>query len=513
MKKLLITLSLIVVFACLFAVSAFAATEIDGIYYNFNGTGENAYASVSNANATSCTLENVVIPESVTYNGIVYPVTTIDYHAFSGSQGNWGKNQTVKTMYIPESVTTIGAHFLRECKSVESVVIKAKNANGITLSDAEFYNCTSLKTVDLSESDIVSFRQYTFYGCSSLITVDYPKNLTNIGGHAFRLCKSFTSGDLSNTKVVSLGGGAFWDCNSLTEVKLPNTLESLGGNCFQETPLTTIIFPHSLKTLSNDAIANNRKLYLMVLPEIDVDNTGLHSGAIHDFYPKVVIYSGTEYAHLTESGKLFASYKVEPFANYDPTKTYTERTFFYGATTCDNCNGLLGEEDMIFNGYSSDLKLGKTCTHCNKENITENFGTMIKCLGYSTPQDGRNELAIGFIVNENAIKEYETRTNKTISYGVFAILKKNVTEGDIVNPDGTVMDGTIKAEVSRDYFSYEFKLAGFNTPEQKAIEIALGSYVIASDGSVDYVQSEYDTEDLLYVSYDSINAMATIAKQ
>lgn len=507
MKKLLFTLSLIVVFACLFAVSAFAATEIDGIYYNFNGTGENAYASVSNENATSCKLENVVIPEAVTYNGVTYPVTTIDYHAFSGSQGNWGKNQTVKTMYIPESVTTIGAHILRECKSIESVVIKAKNANGITLNDAEFYNCTSLKTVDMSESDIVSFKQYTFYGCSSLITVDYPKNLTNIGGHAFRLCKSFTSGDLSNTKVVSLGGGAFWDCKSLTEVKLPNTLESLGGNCFQETPLTTIIFPHSLKTLSNDAIANNRKLYLMVLPEIDVDNTGLHSGAIHDYYPKVVIYSGTEYAHLTASGKLFASYKVEPFANYDPTKTYTERTFFYGATTCDECNGLLSDEEFIFDGYDKDMILAKTCTNCKKVNVTENFGTMLKLRGFSSPVNGDNRMVIGFDVNKAAIYEYEARTNKTINYGVFAILEKNYTEGDVIKADGSVMDTAVKAEVSRDYSSFDFKISGFETEEQKSLGIALGAYVIASDNEVAYIQGGNPDPEckLFFTSYNTIN--------
>ncbi|MBR2024550.1 MAG: leucine-rich repeat domain-containing protein [Clostridia bacterium] len=300
MKKLLITISMIAVFVCLFAISAFAASvEIDGIYYNLNGSGDSKYASVSNENATSCKLENVVIPESVTYGDATYPVTTIDYHAFSGTQGGWGKNQTVKSIVIPSSVTSIGSHFLRECKSVETVVIKAKKEGGITLSDAEFYNCTSLKTVDLSESDIVSFRQYTFYGCSSLTTVNYPKNLTNIGSQCFRLCTSFTSGDLTGTKVVTLGGGAFWDCKALTEIKFPDTLQSLGSNCLQETALKTIVFPHTLNKLDNDSIANNRQIYMMVLPEIATDNTSIHAGAIHDFFPKVVIYSGTEYEHLT----------------------------------------------------------------------------------------------------------------------------------------------------------------------------------------------------------------------
>ena len=140
-KKLLLAISFIAVLVCIFTVSALAV-EIDGIYYTLNDN--NATATVNNENATKCTLENVVIPETVTYKDKEYTVTTIDHHAFSGTQGGWGKNQTIKTLYIPKTVSSIGNHFLRQCASIESVTIKAKNENGIELGDAEFHHLNTL---------------------------------------------------------------------------------------------------------------------------------------------------------------------------------------------------------------------------------------------------------------------------------------------------------------------------------------------------------------------------------
>ena len=191
MKKILIMLSMLVAFACLFAISTFAATEIDGIWYDLKGSGENAVASVTIDNATKCKLEHIVIPETVTYNDVTYTVTTINDSAFSGSP--WGQNQTVKSMVIPSTVTSFGSHFLRECKSIETVVIKSKSEAGITLYDAEFYKCSSLKSIDMSESDITSFNQYTFAYCSNLQQIELPTSLKIIKYNCFYNCYSLKS--------------------------------------------------------------------------------------------------------------------------------------------------------------------------------------------------------------------------------------------------------------------------------------------------------------------------------
>lgn len=508
MKKILIMLSMLVAFACLFAISTFAATEIDGIWYDLKGSGENAVASVTIDNATKCKLEHIVIPETVTYNDVTYTVTTINDSAFSGSP--WGQNQTVKSMVIPSTVTSFGSHFLRECKSIETVVIKSKSEAGITLYNAEFYKCSSLKSIDMSESDIISFNQYTFQDCKQLVTVKYSPRLKKIGGNCFRGCSSLTSGDLSGTLLESIGTWGFGGCTALTELKLPTAFKSISSNALQDSIIKELVFPHGFTTLGNDSIPFCKQLYLMVLPAIPADSTGIHPEALHDSHPKVVIYSGDTYEHLTGSGKLFASYKVEPFSNYDPTKTYTEKTFFYGAETCKKCNGLLGEEYFDFDGFDKSMAMKKQCTNCDKENVTKDYGTIFTCRGYSTPENGKGGIVIGFKVDKEALKAYKEKTGKTVEFGAFAIAEKNLA-GDVLNSDGSATSGAIKAEVSKvDIGSFELVITGFKTEVQKAAMLALGAYVIATKGEeieISYIQKGTPSEGNKYcfISYNQLN--------
>ena len=98
-KLLLIALIMATMLVGVFAISASAAQAIDGIYYNFSGTN----ASVATDNKANCQLENVVIPEKVTYNGTEYTVISIESKAF-GSQNSKGGSATVKTVSIPATV-------------------------------------------------------------------------------------------------------------------------------------------------------------------------------------------------------------------------------------------------------------------------------------------------------------------------------------------------------------------------------------------------------------------------
>ncbi len=92
--------------------------EVDGIYYNKNSDG----ISVS---VTYCGIDiyshdeysgTVVIPESVTYDGQTYSLTSIGNTAFRGCSG-------LTSVEIPNSVTSIGYETFSGCASLSSITI------------------------------------------------------------------------------------------------------------------------------------------------------------------------------------------------------------------------------------------------------------------------------------------------------------------------------------------------------------------------------------------------------
>jgi hypothetical protein len=510
-KKILLAISLTCLMICLFAISALAV-EIDGIYYTLNGSGENATAAVNNENATKCKLENVVIPSTVTYEGTTYTVNKVDDHAFSGSKSNWGNNQTVKTLYIPETVKSIGNHFLRQCESIQSVTIKAKNEKGITLGDAEFYNCKNLVSVDMSESDIISFVQYTFHGCSSLVNVKLPPRLTKIGGQSFRDCKALASLNLLDYPITEIGSWAFNGCAKLSSFKLPTSLVTLGNNCFQGTPVVgTLIFPDTLTTIANDSIAQI-SMYMVVFPDIS-DGHSFNYGAFHDVYPTVIIYEGDDYTDLTKSIESFKGYtNALPFSEYDPNTTYTGRTIFYGAELCDKCNGILEDERFNFTGYENEFYYASKCTNCQKDNVTESYEPMFINSGYSFAEYEKGVITLGFRVNDESIAAYEKITGEAVKYGLYAATEKTLGNNDILDESGEIRSGVISAEIPREQFSLlDIKIFGFNTEEQRNALFIIGAYVISEKNgakTVSYIQDGTPTEGSkhAYVTFNGVVA-------
>ena len=96
-KKILFTALMVAALAVVLAVSAFAASVvIDGIYYNLSEAG----ASVSTDNQKNCTVERVIIPEKVTYDGVEYTVYRIEGKAFGSGNSNGG-NSRIKYLEFP----------------------------------------------------------------------------------------------------------------------------------------------------------------------------------------------------------------------------------------------------------------------------------------------------------------------------------------------------------------------------------------------------------------------------
>ena len=229
--------------------------EVDGIYYNILYGSEVAvtyqgddFYSYSNEYSGS-----VTIPETVTYSGTTYSVTSIGYWAFSECSG-------LTSITIPNSVTSIEGSAFFGCSGLTSIIIP----NSVTsIGDYAFYYCSGLTSITIPNS-VTSIGDDAFAYCSSLTSIvveegntmydsrencnaiietagntlirgckntTIPNSVTSIGDYAFYYCSSLTSVTIGNS-VTSIGDHAFWGCEDLTSITIGNSVTSIGDNAF-----------------------------------------------------------------------------------------------------------------------------------------------------------------------------------------------------------------------------------------------------------------------------------------
>ncbi|MBR2444080.1 MAG: leucine-rich repeat domain-containing protein [Clostridia bacterium] len=489
-KKIIIFVALaaIMVFALSFASMAAAVKHEDGIYYELNGSGEDAYAIVSSENRKNCEVVNVVIPATVTINNVEYKVTQIASSAFGSTSGSADNNQFIKTVEIGAYVQSIGHHAFRYLAYLESVKIdNYLAASAISCSNAEFYGSTSLKTVVCTEnSKVAAFGSVCFNGCSSLTSVTFPPSLTSLGGSAFKSC-DLRELDLSKTQITSIPSWAFGGNSNLSVIKFPSTLISIGSNSLQNNIATTIVFPHSLTTISSDAFGHCYQTGVqMFIPAMTEENFGLASGFLHSLVPNVVFYTGDNPTILKSNVSKLANHSIESFENYDPTKTYTN-TIFYNAVTCSNCNGMPGEREFVFVDATLPMKDQTLCTHCGKGDITE-YAPIFIPRGYSYSLYGESKrISAGVAINFDSYELYNSmvdESKKITSYGLLATLKSSVSDTGCAFDENGERAGVAAVEFSKPtYTKYnimDMVVTGFTDQEYNGVKLTDTEVYIAA---------------------------------
>ena len=239
--------------ALLTGTNAFAYdAEIEGIYYNFS-SGE---ATVTYQRYESHYFiyisdysGNVVIPESVTYNGTTYSVTSIGNDAFYGCSG-------LTSVTIPNSVTSIDYEAFRDCSGLTSVTIP----NSVTsIGNYAFEYCNSLTSVTIPNS-VTSIGVYAFRDCSSLTSATIPEGVTKIGDYTFDGCSSLTSVTIPNS-VTSIGSSAFSGCSGLTSISIPESVTYIGENAFKGCKLRNVLIKCATPPSISSNTFSNQTLY------------------------------------------------------------------------------------------------------------------------------------------------------------------------------------------------------------------------------------------------------------
>ena len=192
-------------------------------------------------------LEEIVIPKK--HNGLT--VVKIADEGFADCKN-------LKSITIPDSVTSIGSSAFSGCSGLTSITIP----NSVTsIGYRAFYGCTSLTSITLpfigaaSGSIITSFG-YIFGGNSYIPAILQTVVITSsssIGSSAFSGCSGLTSITIPNS-VIIIGEYAFSGCSGLTSITIPNSVTTIGSSAFSGcSGLTSITIPNSVTIIGYSA--------------------------------------------------------------------------------------------------------------------------------------------------------------------------------------------------------------------------------------------------------------------
>lgn len=161
---------------------------VDGVYYGINSylnTVEvSAYAMAVDTTSLFSAYsekENIVIPPTVTYDGVEYVVNEIGRAAHY----NW----KTKSVTLPFTIKKISAYAYYNCSNLEQI----KFSGGVTeIGRMAFIYCKNLQRIDIPSS-VKSIGYAAFYGCSSLQQAGIGACVEQIDDLAFVQCPNLTT--------------------------------------------------------------------------------------------------------------------------------------------------------------------------------------------------------------------------------------------------------------------------------------------------------------------------------
>ncbi len=329
-----------------------------------------------------CTDTDIVIP--ATYKNL--PVTAIKYGAFANQS-------TLKSIVIPNSVTSMEANIFAGCENLEKITLpflgdgaEETHLGYIFVNGCEGYSDNeyvpqSLRSVVINGNK--SIGNWAFYGCGNLTSIILADGITAIGRYVFGDCVGLTSivipdsvisigedlfEDCSNLENVVIGNGVealyehtFYNCAKLTNVTIGNSVSYISGEAFYNcTGLKSIVIPNSVTAISEGAFCRCSGLEEMTLPFVGSQEDKLSADRASLFG---WIFGTTKYLDAQEVKQYYSSvysgctYYIPP--NLRSVKI-TGGTIFYGSF--GNCASLtkviIGEgvsevEEYVFTGCNN----------------------------------------------------------------------------------------------------------------------------------------------------------------
>ena len=513
-KKLLLVLSMVAVLMCLLSLSVFA----ESVYVNSKGEQVNADSSdiayefeISDPYQTggNCRIKyiylhdtsvtKIVIPEiEITHsNGTVYKMAEYSYVRISTG---WGDTWSVYALADKETKETSLHTQITEVEIHVPILPDGASKSG------NFANWTGLEKISFyNKAYEPQSKGGSFYNCTSLEEIHFYGQNNTLSSNFFQ---SLTAGG----KVVFHKGA--------TGVIKGSAMQNLNGK-----DCTVYLNEDMVPSDETDPRLtwnknNNGLLKFVLLVE---DATGFTAEQMASY----------------ETAWQAGNNKNANNAKYSmPIQTYCT---FYGehldfeqisscVATCLVCKMITAPNDPVHNTvvtihYDSFTEVGEKTTKCQNElcplNVTpktEVAKALFICRGYSIPEGNRDGIAVSYSVNYFAIEEYETVTGNKLTYGVFAVAKEKLGEGDVFGENGATPSKAIIAELSNSkVVSVALKIVGF-TEKYYDTKLAMGVYATETTDegtSYAYLQAAAPNagDKYSFVSYSDVVAQPSTEEE
>lgn len=159
---------------------------------------------------------------------------------------------------------------------------------------------------------LISIGQYAF-SKSALKTLDIPDSVQDIKRSAFANCTNLTFVKLPNS-MTTVPAECFLNCSALNQIQYSEQLTTIGNYAFQNTAITELILPETVKTIEYGAFYHCEKLQTVKLPQkLESLNSGVISSdgafegciALKEIYiPKSTIIEREAFAGCSALEKL-----------------------------------------------------------------------------------------------------------------------------------------------------------------------------------------------------------------